>query len=91
MSEEIEVRDLAIVLDPKSLELKPRCLAFFERVRTINQIVPRIVATDVIETTIQMLDINFRLKISNEQKRRPEKDDTMLSIEGAVEFRRKIM
>ena len=59
VSQEIEVRNFAIVLHAKALQIQFTCFAFFKRVRPINQNASGIILPDVIETAIQVFNVNF--------------------------------
>src|SRR5207237_4853653 len=80
MSQKIEIRNLAVVFHAKGLELEFTCLAFFKRVRSINQNAPGIILPDVIETTVQVFDVNRWFEILHQKERRPKKNHaTMLA------------
>ena len=63
MSQKIQIRNLAIIFHLKALEIEFTCLAFFKRMRPIDQIAPRIVLSDIIETAVQVFDVDRRFKI----------------------------
>src|ERR1700747_3266558 len=85
MAEEIEIGHFAVVLDPETFELEPGGFAFFEWMRPINQIAFWIIPAEIIQTTIQVLNVNFGRQISNQQKRRTEENHPPASVIGLVD------
>ena len=85
VTKKIQLGRFPIVVDLETFQIKLLRLVRFRRVWPVNEIAfGSVMMAQIIETTIQAFDVDFRRQIVDQQERRSKKNHPAMSILFAV-------